>query len=188
MREIIRCYLVPHVSPTLGYSSFDAWQGMPEVENIPRQIVTDNPVVSGFLAQFGTVKVALEATINRAVKERHDLIVDGVHVLPTRLDLEPARDKAVLVPLVLAVTTIGRLDDQLQRRSREQPDRDSKRQRDALNGIWELQTFMVDQAERGGVPVVANWSLDETVGEIMDEVMRQIGIRFPPDPATLEKG
>lgn len=185
MREIIRCYLVPHVSPTLGYSSFDAWQGLPEIEHMPRHFISDNPVVSGFLAQFGTVKLALEATIQRAVKERNDLIVDGVHVLPTRLDLDAVRDKAVVVPLVLAVTTIGRLDDQLKRRSREEPDRDSKRHRATLDGIWDLQEFMVDQAEQAGIAVIGNWDLDETVEKVIDEVMRRIMQRFPPDPAVL---
>jgi 2-phosphoglycerate kinase len=185
MREIIRCYLVPHVAPTLGFSSFDAWQGLPEIEPVPRQIMTDNPVVSGFLAQFGTVKVALEATVQRAVKERSDLIIDGVHVLPTRLNLDVVRDKAVVVPLMLAVTTIGRLDDQLKRRSREEPDRDSKRHRESLEGIWDLQGFMVDQAEKAGIPVIGNWDLDETVDQVIDEVMRRITQRFPPDPAVL---
>ena len=185
MREIIRCYLVPHVAPTLGYSSFDAWQGLPEIEHMPRQIMTDNPVVSGFLAQFGTVKVALEATIQRAVKESNDLIVDGVHVLPTLLDLSSVRDKAVVVPLVLAVTTLGRLDAQLKRRSREEPDRDSKRHRESLEGIWDLQGFMVDQAENAGIAVIGNWDLDETVEQVIDEVMRQIVKRFPPEPSVL---
>ncbi|MEA3275385.1 MAG: zeta toxin family protein [Pseudomonadota bacterium] len=187
VREIIRCYLVPHVAPTLGFSSFDAWHGLPAIEPMPGESVTENPVVSGFLAQFGTVKVALEATIYRAVKERHDLIVDGVHVLPTRLDLEAARDKAIVVPLVLAVTTLGRLNYQLRRRSREQPDRGSERHREALEGIWELQRFMIDQAEKGGIPVIANWSVDETVGQIMDEVMRHISLRFPPGPSGFEE-
>jgi 2-phosphoglycerate kinase len=83
MREIIRCYLVPHVAPTLGYSSFDAWRGLPQVEGSAAS--AQDPVIAGFLAQFGTVRVALEATIVRAVKERTDLIVDGVHVMPTYL-------------------------------------------------------------------------------------------------------
>lgn len=187
MREIIRCYLVPHVAPTLGFSSFDAWQGLPEIEPGPGQTGVDNPVVAGFLSQAATVQVALEATINRAVKERHDLIVDGVHVVASRLDLEDARTKAVLVPVVLAVTTIGRLDDQLKRRSREQPGRDSKRHREALTAIWELQSFMVDQAEKSGIPVVGNWTLDETVDRVMAEVMRNIGERFPPDPSVMDE-
>ena len=188
MREIIRCYLMPHVAPTLGYSSFEAWRGLPEVVPLEGQTaVADNPVISGFLAQFGTVKVALEATINRAVQERHHLIVDGIHVLPTKLDLAEAYRKAVVVSVVLAVTTIERLAKQLARRSEDQPDRSSSRRIDHLGPIWELQTYMLDQAERGGVRVIANWTLDETVRKILHEVMARISERCPPDPAALER-
>jgi len=182
MREIIRCYLVPHVAPTLGYSSFDAWRGLPQVDGQGGVSATQDPVVTGFLAQFGTVRVALEATIARAVKERTDLIVDGVHVLPTHLDLTEIRDKAVVVPLILAVSTRDRLDEQFQRRSREAPDRDSARHREMLSEIWTLQNFMVDQAEKADIPVIVNWEINETIHQVMDEVMRHIVSRFPPDP------
>jgi 2-phosphoglycerate kinase len=185
MREIIRCYLVPHVAPTLDYSSFDAWQGLPEIDPVRGQTTTDNPVVSGFLAQFDTVKVALEATIQRAVMERNDLIVDGVHVLPVGLDLSTINDTAVVVPVMLAVATMERLDDQLKRRSREQPHRDAKHQRQALERIWELQGFMAGQAEKAGVPVISGDELGETVEQVIDEIMRRIALRFPPDLSVL---
>ena len=184
MREIIRCYLVPHVAPTLGYSSFDAWRGLPQVQGGGKS--SQDPVIAGFLAQFGTVRVALEATIARAVKERTDLIVDGVHVLPTHLELTEIREKAVVVPLILAVSTRARLDEQFQRRSREAPDRDSARHRERLSEIWTLQNFMVDQAEKADIPVIVNWEINETINQVMDEVMRHIVARFPPDPEALE--
>lgn len=185
MREIIRCYLVSHVAPTLGYSSFDAWKGLPRFDPVSHKPRDQDPVVSGFLAQFGNVKVALEATILRAVKERHDLIVDGVHVLPSWLNLESIASKAVVIPLVLAVTNKARLDEHLLQRSREQPDRDSDRHRRTLDAIWQLQAFMIDQAERSGIQVIANWSLDETIWAIMDTIMNEVGTRFPPDPDRL---
>jgi len=185
MREIIRCYLVPHVAPTLAYSSFDAWRGLPEVEPLEGQMISDNPVVTGFLSQFGTVKVALEATIHRAIQERHHLIVDGVHVLPSRLDLKGTRKKAVVVTAMLVVTTIERLSRQITHRSREQPERSSSLHRDRIDSIWELQSFFIDQAERAAIPVIANWSVDETVQQIVREVMAEILARYPPDEAAL---
>lgn len=183
MREIIRCYLVPHVAPTLGYSSFDAWKGLPRVETTAAN--AQDPVVAGFLAQFGTVRVALEATIARAVRERTDLIVDGVHVMPTHLDLAEVKEKAVLVPMILAVATRDRLDEQFKRRSREAPDRNSTRHREMLAEIWTLQTYMVDQAQKSDIPVLINWDMDDMVRQVMDEVMRRIVERFPPDPEVL---
>ncbi len=186
MREIIRCYLAPHVVPTLGFSSAEAWRGLPEVEPVMGGWVTENPVVAGFLSQFGTVKGALEATIARAVKEGIDLIVDGVHVLPGKLDLDEARKKAVVVPLMLAVTNIDRLALQLKRRGREQPERGDSRRHNHLEAIWNLQSYMLDQAEKDAIPVIANWGLEETVRRVLAEVMACIVERFPADPAALE--
>ncbi len=187
MREIIRCYLVPHVAPTLGYSSYNAWRGLPEMEPLVGGVIAaENPVITGFLSQFGTVKVAIEATIQRAVKERHDIIVDGVHVLPTLLNLAEASTKAIVVPITLAVTTRKRLVSQLARRSREQPDRNSSRTREEIEAIWELQKFMLDQADKSGIPVVANWRIEETVKQVIAEIMARITDRFPPDPAALQ--
>ena len=186
MREIIRCYLPPHVVPTLGFSSVEAWRGLPEVEPVMGEMVTENPVIAGFLSQFGTVKVALEATIARAVKERVDLIVDGVHVLPGKLDLSEAQKKAVVVPIVLAVTNAERLAHQLRRRGREQPERGDSRRRKHLEAIWNLQSYMLDQAEKDAIPVIANWRVRETVHRILEEVMARIGESFPADPSALE--
>ena len=76
--------------------------------------------------------------------------------------------------------------EQFQRRSREAPDRDSVRHREMLSEIWTLQNFMVDQAEKADIPVIVNWELDETVNQVMDEVMRHIVARFPPDQEALE--
>ncbi len=181
MREIIRCYLVPHVAPTLRFSSFDAWKGLPP----SGESSGDSPIITGFLAQFGTVRVALEATIQRAVKERHPLIIDGVHVLPSHLDLESVREKAVLVPLMVAVTTRAKLDEHLIQRSREQPDRDSAHHREMLDAIWQLQSFLIDQAEKAGIPVIANWEPEETLASIMEEITARIRARFPPDPRRM---
>jgi len=185
VREIIRCYLVPHVAPTLGFSSFEAWRGLPEVEPLVGQVITDNPVITGFLSQFGTVKVALEATIQRAVKEHHHLIVDGVHVLPNRLSLPETKEKFIVVPVVLAVTPLERLDRRISHRSLEQPERGSSRHRDQIGSIWELQSFIIDQAERAGVPVIVNWTLEDTVQQILKEAMARISARYPPKVSAL---
>jgi 2-phosphoglycerate kinase len=185
MREIIRCYLAPHVVPTLAYSSFAAWRGLPAAQLPEGQRATDNPVIAGFLSQFGTVKVALEATISRAVEERHDLIVDGVHVLPTELDLGRAATKAVVVPIMLAVTTKQQLATQLVERGRQQPEREASRYLEHLDAIWELQVYLLGLADQRRIPIVGNWSLDDTLREILLEINRHIVERHVPDPSSL---
>lgn len=185
MREIIRSYIAPHVMPTLGYSSFDAWRGLPGIRARDGQRKTDNPVIAGFLTQSANVRSALEATIARALQERQDIIVEGVHVLPMELDLAAVRESAVVVAAMLAVTTRQQLENQISWRSREQPARGSSRYLKKLDAIWQLQSFLLSRADKAQIPVIANWSVEDTVRELLLEVNRQIGERFPPDPGIL---
>ncbi len=186
MREIIRAYLAPHVVPTLGYSSFEAWRGLPSVEVPKGKRRSGDPVIAGFLSQVGNVRAALEATIARGVKERHHLIVDGIHVLPSELDLREAGEKAVVVPIMLAVTTRERLAFQLARRSREQPGRGkSSRYLKNMDAIWELQSYLLAIADKRGIPIIGNWTIETSVQQVLDEVSRRVGQRYPPDPSVL---
>ena len=58
-----------------------------------------------------------------------DLIVDGVHVLPSRLALDIATDRAIviLILLVLFVPNRKTLANRLKCRAREQPERSASR-------------------------------------------------------------
>ncbi|MEN8132226.1 MAG: hypothetical protein ABFS45_19020 [Pseudomonadota bacterium] len=184
MREIIRCYLAPHVVPTLGYSSFEAWRGMPTIKRSGRREV-DNPVISGFLSQFGKVKVALEATINRALDEGQPLIVDGVLVLPWELELEELSKRAIVVPVMLAVMRKKLLAKQLKARGREQSARKASRYLEHLDDIWELQSYLLSQADQAGIPIIPNWSMETTVREVLELISQKIMSRYPPDPHAL---
>jgi 2-phosphoglycerate kinase len=186
MREIIRSYLAPHVVPTLGFSSFDAWRGLPGITTQDARSNTDNPVIAGFQAQCANVRSALEATIDRALKERLDMIIDGVHVLPMELDLAKAREAAVVVSVMLAVTTRQQLANQLSWRSREQPDRGTSRHLEQLDAIWELQSFLLNLADKAQIPIIANWTIENTVRNVLLEVNRRISEHYPPDPGILE--
>ena len=125
MREIVRCYFPPEEIPTLSYSSFEACRGLAGSDSAREY--KDKDIIRGFLSQFEIVRRGLEATINRAVKETHDLIIDGVHVLPSKLDLDDARDKAIVIPLTLVVPNKKTLSKRFKRRAKEQPERASSR-------------------------------------------------------------
>jgi len=184
MREIIRCYLASHVVPTLEYSSFEAWRGLPFPPEDGNR-VTDHPIVAGYLSQLATVRVALEATIARSVEERHHLIVDGVHVLPTHLDLQDAADKAIVVPVMLATLSKNQLELQLARRAREQPDRKTSKHLERIDDIWDLQTFLLSEADRSDIPIITNSSINRAMREVLNLVSAQVIARYPPDSKAL---
>ena len=192
MREIIRSYLAPHVVPTLGYSSFEAWRGLPSIKRSRREVTklgrrsVDNPVIAGFLSQFGNIKVALMATIERAIKERHPLIIDGVHVLPWELDLEEMNKQSIVVPLMLATMRKKLLSKQLKRRGREQTTREASRYLQHLDDIWELQSYLLTEADQAGIPIIPNWGVETTVREVLELASQKIMKRFPPNPHSLQ--
>ncbi|MCP4407725.1 MAG: hypothetical protein GY807_08180 [Gammaproteobacteria bacterium] len=185
MRQIIRSYLAPHVVPTLAFSSFQAWRGIPAVRAALSEGGMDNPVVAGFMEQFAVIKVALEATIARAVQERQDLIVDGIHVLPSELDLADAKQKALVVPIMLVVSTKNRLVRQLVKRSRDQPEREASRYLRHLDDIWDLQSYQMKLADKADIPIIANWSVEDTVGVILNQVSARVSQRYPANPSAL---
>jgi len=186
MREIIRAYLTPQAAPTLGYSSFDAWRGLPAP--VAGSAASDDPVVDGFLSQFATMKPALQATIGRAVEEQQDLIVEGVHILPTRLDLEQANNNALVVAFKLATLQIATLSAQLRRRSRENPLRAGSRHLQHVDDIWNLQAYLLDEADTAGVPIISSPSIEDTMREVLDLISDRISRRFPAATHPMEPG
>jgi 2-phosphoglycerate kinase len=179
MREIIRAYLSPQVVPTLGYSSFEAWRGLPgSIEGQSLEI--ENLVIAGFLSQFAAMKLALEATINRAIKERHHLIVEGVHVVPTELNLEIRGGRAIVVPMTLATMKKSLLRKQLKRRNRESGSQSRLRHLEKINDIWELQSWLLSEADKAGIPIIQNWLIEETVTEALEHVTKIIMKHYPP--------
>jgi 2-phosphoglycerate kinase len=179
MREIVRCYLPRKKIATLNYSSFEAWRGLTG-EAGPTRDIDPNQVIQGFVAQFDAVRHGLAATIQRAVKETQDLIVDGVHVVPARLDLDVVSDRAILVPLILVVPNKKTLSERLKRRAGEQTERPSSRYLEGLDQIWALQSFLVAEAEGCNVPLIVNSDVEEALRQILMEISIQVSQQFPP--------
>ena len=185
MREIIRSYLAPHVVPTLEYSSFEAWRGLPSIKGRKRKR-TPNAVITGFMSQFSNVKMALLATINRAINEAQSLIVDGVLVLPWELDLKELERRCIVVPVMLAVMRKKRLLKQLKQIDTEQINRPSNHYSDHIDDIWELQSYLLTQADRAGIPIIPNSDVETTVREVLELISHKLMERYPPDPEALE--
>ena len=179
MREIIRSYLSPQMVPTLEYSSFEAWRGLPDSAD-STQGDNGQPVVAGFLSQLSAMRLAMEATIDRAIEERHHLILEGVHVAPAEMDLDVKTGKAVVIPIMLASMKKDLLFKQLLRRGREKDERQTSRYKDNLEGIWELQSWLLGEADKAGITIIENWHIEETVRSALDLVIGELMKHFPP--------
>lgn len=184
IREIIRSYITLEVAPTLQYSSFEAWRGLPALEGKGRR-ATDNPVVTGFLSQFSVVKPALDAAVARAVQEQEHLIIEGVHVVPSELDLESASKSGIVLPVMIATTDKKVLRSRLKRRGRDKTRRGAKRYVDHVEEIWELQSHLLSSADAAGVSIIQNVRIESTISEMLTELSQLVEQTFPADPAIL---
>jgi len=179
MREIIRAYLSPQMVPTLKYASFEAWRGLPgSVDGTGPAI--ENPVITGFLSQFSAMKLALEATIDRAIEDRQHLILEGIHVVPTELDLDVKGREAIVIPIMLATMKKELLTKQLKRRGREKSKRQASLYLESLDEIWEMQSWLLDEADKAGITIIENWYIEKTVRAVLDHIIGVLMKHFPP--------
>ncbi|MCB1859194.1 MAG: hypothetical protein KDI63_13015 [Gammaproteobacteria bacterium] len=185
LREIVRGYLAAEEVPTLSYSSFEAWKGLAFEHPPPGESPSTDHLIMGFESQFSIVKKGLEATISRAVKERLDLIIDGIHVIPPRLDLELLEKEALMVPTMLVIASREILGQRLAGRSREQPSRGGSKYLMHLDEIWQLQSHLVGIAEEGDIPLLYNWEMKDTLFQMLTRVNDCVGAEFPADVDAL---
>ena len=134
-----------------------------------------------FLSQLSIIKPALESSIDRALKEHNHLIIEGVHVLTTEIDLSTAQDKAIIVPVMLASTRKSSLKKQLTRRGKEQDKRPSSRYIENLDHIWTLQSYLLKTADNAEVTILTNNDIRSTVNNIIGLISNSITQRFNAD-------
>ena len=179
IREIIRAYLAPPFVPLLQYSSFEAFKAIPDVKSKRSLFKRGPPVVEGFLSQLSILQPALQSTINRALKEENHMIIEGVHILPTEINLEQAQNKAVIVPVMLANTNKSSLKKQLTRRGSEQPERPGARYIENLDHIWALQSYLLKTADNAEIPILTNASIKDTVSNVIALISQSVAEQFP---------
>ena len=127
------------------------------------------------------MQLALEAAIERALLERHHLILEGVHVIPTELNPDIEEGSAVVVPVMLASLKREMLYRQLERRDRENSKRQASRYLKGFDAIWELQSWLLNEADRAGIPIIESTTIEDTVRAVLDLVITGIMQQFPPD-------
>ena len=180
LREVMRMLIPERLLPVLHTSSFNARQALPAwgkdgVDN-------GTLLAEGYRTQAELVSVACEAVILRALKERVSLILEGVHIQPAFLERIPNNADVVVVPVMLAILKPAQLGRLIQVRGKRVPDRRSGRYLEHFDAIWNLQTFLLSEADRAGIPIVANDNEEKAIGQIMALVIEALSKGFSATP------
>ena len=185
MREVIRPYLASQITPTLQYSSFEAWRGLPPLSHAA-QTEDRNKVITGFLNQLSAMKPAIVTTIERAFQEHEHLVIEGAHIVPGEIDLCYTENEALCMQFMLATLDKQSLKKQLKKHLREQSKYRDSDHKEIIDDIWELQSWLLERADRKDVNIVPNINIEDTVREILEIASQIILERFPPDLKAIE--
>jgi 2-phosphoglycerate kinase len=168
IREVMRALFTSELMPTLYKSSFDADSALREPP--PRPV---DRVIVGFREQTAAVSVGIHAMVERAAVEGTSVIIEGAHVVPGFVDLAPYEGRVLAVPVILTVD-----DEDLHRshfavRSLDAPPRPLERYLQGFENIRRVQKYIKSQALSHDVPVMPNYSLDQTLSRIIDLVVER---------------
>jgi 2-phosphoglycerate kinase len=167
VRQTMRAFFSHEFMPSIHYSSFEARHAVRNPDE------AEDPAVTGFMEQTRNVLVGVKAVIERALAEKHSVALEGVHIVPGLLPR--GFDGAVLVQCLL---TIGDEDEHASHFGIR--DVDSKGVRpmakylEALPDIRRIQDYLVERAERAGVPVIENSDIESTIDAVIRLVLTEV--------------
>lgn len=180
LREVMRMMIPERLLPVLHQSSFNAWKVLPGQAHARRW--SPGLLAAGFRSQAELLAVPCEAVIDRALRERVSLILEGVHIDPELHERITVRGDAVVVPLTLAVFKSKQLKRRFARRGKRAQERQSERYEQNFDAIWSLQSFLLDEADRCNVSIVDNDEKDRAVHEAMGIIVDALAEGFDKTP------
>jgi 2-phosphoglycerate kinase len=160
VRQTMRAFFSPEFMPSIHFSSFEAGRLL---------IDEPDPAVRGFLDQTRNVLVGVKAAMDRALHEGFSMVLEGVHLVPGMLT--PPEGPALVVQCVLAIADPDEhAANFFTREAASEGLRPLEKYLEGLPEIRRIQDFIVDRADRAGVPVIENASVDAAIGEVLELV------------------
>jgi len=184
LREVMRTMISSRLLPILHESTYTAWTGLPSVQT--GESKAEPPpgeaglrlLNEGLLSQSELVSVASDAVLRRAIEERVSIIVEGVHVHPAFARRIPGDSDAIVVHVMLAVLRKKRLKARIKGRGRQTPDRRAERYLSNFDAIWEIQSALLNEADRLGVPIVENDDKEVAVNEVVQVILDSLSTHY----------
>ena len=184
LREIMRAMLPERLLPVLHRSSFEAWRVLPDAIG-PMDFETT--IAQGYHGQTDLVGVLCEAVVQRAVRESVSMVLEGVHIDAKTVERLRENKHIIVVPVMLAVLKEDVWRKRIQGRGRAATQRRSQRYLKSFETIWQLQSHLLSEADREGIPIVVNDDREGAVNEMLRIIGDTLSAELAPDPKKLSK-
>jgi 2-phosphoglycerate kinase len=184
LREVMRTMVPEQLLPVLHQSSFTAWRALPgQPEALDK--VPESLLIHGYRTQADLLSVAIQAVIQRGLRERVSLILEGVHIHPAYIEKLEADDDAIVIPVMIGVLKRKRLQRRIRGRGSEVPQRRAERYLKHFEEIWHLQSYLLSEADRADIPIVVNNDRDKVFREIMRITIERLSQDFDSTPKAV---
>jgi len=185
LREVMRIMMPEQLMPVLHTSSFTAWTALPGQPEAINNEVSETLLVNGYRSQADLLAVAIEAVVQRALRERVSLIMEGVHIHPAMVEKLAIDNDAVVMPVMLGVLKRKQLQRRIRGRSTDAPQRRANRYLKHFDEIWRLQSYLLSEADRADIPIVVNSDRDKVFREIMRITIETLATDFNTTPQAV---
>jgi len=184
LREVMRTMVPEQLLPVLHQSSFTAWRALPgqpsALDKVPESLL-----IHGYRTQADLLSVAIQAVIQRGLRERVSLILEGVHIHPAYIEKLEADDDAIVIPVMIGVLKRKRLQQRIRGRGSDVPQRRAERYLKHFEDIWHLQSYLLSEADRANIPIVVNNDRDKVFREIMRITIEKLAQDFNSTPQAV---
>ena len=180
IRNVLRAFFSIDVMPDVHFSSFEAHRAVRLHDD------GEDLDLLGFRIQAEHVVSGVGAIIDRAVRERTPLILEGVHLVPGILPPE-LLSRALVVHVVIAVRDEQDHRSHFEMRGEAQARGPSHRYIEQLPTIRKLQDYLIGRAAREGVPVLVNDALDESLATILGMVIEAVVAGASPSDGSAHR-
>jgi len=183
LREVMRMMIPKRLLPVLHKSSYDAWQVLPAATD--SQDMDESLLIDGYLAQADLLEVPCEAVIRRSLQEGSSLVLEGVHVRHSMVDMVPKGSNAIAVPIVLAALSPDGLRDRFKGRGEQVGERRSERYLQNFEAIWRLQSYLLSEADKKGIPIIVGNHREQVIIDVMKTIVQSLSTHLIPEPSEV---
>ena len=184
LREVMRIMMPKQLMPVLHTSSFTAWTALPGSPEADDE-VSETLLVNGYRSQADLLAVAIEAVIQRALRERVSLIMEGVHIHPAIVEKMAMNGDAVVMPVMLGILKRKQLQRRIRGRGTDVPQRRADRYLKHFDEIWRLQSYLLSEADHSDMQIVVNSDRNKVFREIMRSTIETLAKDFNNTPEAV---
>ncbi len=169
IREIMRLVFKRDLLPSLHNSSIKAGIGM------PKTLDKSNRLIGGFCLQAQQVSVGVKAVVDRAIKEKTSMIIEGIHLLPYMQQiLKEGTKRAYHIPITLSLMNEKHHKDRFFERDKHNEFRKKDPYLRSFENIRIIHEFCASESEHYEIEVVDNEDFDETTNTLTQLIINTL--------------